>query len=432
MKKVFVFLFLGIFTSISDYSVAQTTYFPPNSGTWETTSPETFGWCQERIDSLFAFLEASNSKSFILLKDGKIVLESYFNGHGQGSLWYWASAGKTLTAFMVGIAQQENYLHISDTTSQYLGQGWTTCTPAQEEKITIWNQLTMTSGLDDGVADPFCTIDTCLTYLANPGTRWAYHNGPYTLLDDVIELATGVTLNQYTTQKLKNPTGMNGSFVSVDFNNVYFSDSRSMARFGLLIQNKGNWNGNQIMTDSTYFNAMVNTSQNLNKSYGYLWWLNGKSSYMVPGLQVVIPGMISPQAPSDVIMALGKDGQIINVSESENMVWIRMGEQPGNVLVPYLLNDQIWAYINKLNCTTGIQAVQLEESVKVFPNPFLSSFRYTNGNPSTHYYLINSVGTVVWSGQGIESQDFSDIPKGIYFLRIREGNSHRVARLVKL
>jgi hypothetical protein len=131
-------------------------------------------------------------------------------------------------------------------------------------------------------------------------------------------------------------------------------------------------------------------------------------------------------------MALGKDGQIINVSESENMVWIRMGEQPGNVLVPYLLNDQIWAYINKLNCTTGIQAVQLEESVKVFPNPFLSSFRYTNGNPSTHYYLINSVGTVVWSGQGIESQDFSDIPKGIYFLRIREGNSHRVARLVKL
>ena len=240
MKKVFVFLFLGIFTSLPDNLIAQTTYFPPNSGTWETTSPETFGWCQERIDSLFAFLEASNSKSFILLKDGKIVLESYFNGHGQGSLWYWASAGKTLTAFMVGIAQQENYLHISDTTSQYLGQGWTTCTPAQEEKITIWNQLTMTSGLDDGVADPFCTIDTCLTYLADPGTRWAYHNGPYTLLDGVVEAATGVTLNQYTTQKLKNPTGMNGSFVSVDFNNVYFSDSRSMARFGLLIQNKGN------------------------------------------------------------------------------------------------------------------------------------------------------------------------------------------------
>ena len=50
-------------------------------------------------------------------------------------LWYWASAGKSLTAFMVGIAQQENYLSISDTTSDYLGQGWTNCTQSQEEKI---------------------------------------------------------------------------------------------------------------------------------------------------------------------------------------------------------------------------------------------------------------------------------------------------------
>ena len=58
---------------------------------------------------------------------------------------------------MVGIAQQENFLSISDTSSKYLGSGWTNCTSSQEEAITIWHQLTMTSGLDDNVNDPSCT-----------------------------------------------------------------------------------------------------------------------------------------------------------------------------------------------------------------------------------------------------------------------------------
>ncbi|MBM3430824.1 MAG: serine hydrolase, partial [Bacteroidetes bacterium] len=92
------------------------------------------------------------------------------------------------------------------------------------------------------------------------GTRWAYHNGPYTLLGNVIENATGQTLNSYTTQKLKIPTGMTGTFYQVGYNNVFFSNARSMARFGSLILNKGNWNGNQIMTDTAYFNDMVNYS----------------------------------------------------------------------------------------------------------------------------------------------------------------------------
>ena len=60
-----------------------------------------------------------------------------------------------------------------------------------------------------------------------------------------------------------------------------------MARFGLLILNNGNWDGNQIMTDTNYFNQMLNSSQSLNESYGYLWWLNGKTSYMLPGLSLI-------------------------------------------------------------------------------------------------------------------------------------------------
>jgi CubicO group peptidase (beta-lactamase class C family) len=177
MKKVvFALIFLTAFISLK----AQL-YFPPkDSSHWETLDPIDLGWCFDGTESLFQFLESNNTRAFILLKDGKIVLEKYFGSHTQSSPWYWASAGKTLTSFLVGIAQQENSLSISDTVSRYLGAGWTSLEQEQEEKIKIRHLISMTSGLDDGVENPHCTDDTCLVYKAEPGTRWAYHNAPYT------------------------------------------------------------------------------------------------------------------------------------------------------------------------------------------------------------------------------------------------------------
>ncbi|MFM8531930.1 MAG: serine hydrolase [Ilumatobacteraceae bacterium] len=429
MNRILVFVFL-IF--IATFSSAQSIYFPPTSGTqWDTIAPQTLGYCQPKIDSLYNFLEQNNSKAFILLKDGKIVFEKYFGTHTPTTLWQWASAGKTITSFMTGIAQQEGYLSITDTTSNYLGQGWTNCTPQQEEKITIWNQLTMTSGLDDGVPNGYCTTDTCLIYKADAGTRWAYHNGPYTLLDSVIENATGQTLNNYTTQKLKIPTGMTGTFYQVGYNNVFFSTARSMARFGSLILNKGNWNGNQIMTDTAYFNDMVNTSQNLNKAYGYLWWLNGKQSYMVPTLQTVFPGFMSQNAPADMISAIGSGGQFLNVVPSQNLVWLRMGDEPGNSNVPFLLNDDIWEYVNDLVCSTSsIEEGELAREIQVYPNPaneqiIVSIEKGVLGKG----VLFNQLGVKIKEIQSTEQSiaiDISNLEKGVYLISLPEkGNTLR-------
>ena len=419
MKSLFI---VCTFSLLSIQLHAQTMYFPPLTGsTWDTIDPQILGYCQPKIDNLYNFLEANNSKAFILLKDGKIVLEKYFGTHTPTTVWQWASAGKTITSFMTGIAQQEGHLSITDTTSTYLGAGWTNCTLQQEEKITIRNQLTMTSGLDDGVPDHYCTLAICLNYLADAGTRWAYHNGPYTLLDSVIENATGQTLNAYTTQKLKIPTGMTGAFYPVGYNNVFFSNARSMARFGSLILNKGNWNGNQIMTDTAYFNEMVNTSQNLNKSYGYLWWLNGKQSFMVPTLQTVFPGSMSPNAPSDMISAIGSGGQFLNVVPSQNLVWLRMGEEPGNSNVPFLLNDAIWVYVNDLVCSTsGIEAEILREQIQVYPNPAHDQLTITSKSDALGTIILyNQLGVKLLechSNNSSVTLDISRFENGIYVI----------------
>jgi len=326
-------------------------YFPPiSSSNWDSISPSSLDYCPANIDSLYDYLEANNTKAFILLKDGKIVLENYFNEHTDTSNWYWASAGKTIIALLTGIAQKDGLLDINTSTSSYLSDAWTNTTPEQESMISLRHQLTMTSGLDDGVDDPYCTLDTCLVYLSEAGTRWAYHNGPYTLLRNVLENASGLGINNYAFQKLTSPIGMNGVFVYEDYNSIFFSTARSMARFGLLILNEGQWNQNEILEDDVYYNAMINTSQEHNESYGYLWWLNGKNSYMVPQTQYVFDGQLSPNAPSDMFAAMGKNGQFINVVPSENMVWIRMGDAPEETLVPFNFNDEIWIYINQLDC----------------------------------------------------------------------------------
>ncbi|MBP4138212.1 serine hydrolase domain-containing protein [Flavobacterium geliluteum] len=323
----------------------QTMYFPPLTGTtWETQSISDLKWNQNAVQPLLDYLELKHSKSFIVLVNGRIVLENYFNGHTASTNWYWASAGKTLTSTVTGIAQQENLLNINNKVSQYIGTGWTSETLAKENLITCKNLLTMTSGLDDSTdeVDP-----ASLIYKADAGTRWAYHN-VYVKLQDVVAQASGQTWGNYFNTKLRDKIGMNGNWVQIDVNSVYMSTSRSMARFGLLMLNKGKWDNNTILNE-TFFNEATNTSQNINLGYGYLWWLNGKSTYHLPQSQLTIPGSIIPTAPNDMFMALGKNDQKIYVIPSKKMVIIRMGDAADDVnLALSDFDETLWEKISAL------------------------------------------------------------------------------------
>lgn len=423
MRHFYLLLFWSIFlTQIN----AQSLYFPPNTGTaWDTLAPSTLGYCDPQVDSLNQYLDRINTKAFILLKDGKIVLEQYFDGFTQDSVWYWASAGKSLTAYLVGIAQEEGFLSISDTSSQYLGTGWTNTTPTQEQAITVWHQLTMTTGLDDGVSNMDCTLDTCLQYLAAPGTRWAYHNAPYTLLDGVIEQSTGRNLNTYLTQKIKRTTGMKGVYLSLGYNNVYFSDARSFARFGLLTLAKGNWNGTPVLSDTAYFRQMTTPSQAINQAYGYLWWLNGQSTYRLPQSQFTFSGSMAPAGPTDCIMALGKNGQIVSVVPSQNLVWVRMGDAPGTGLVPQVHVDTIWQKINQLVCTPlSTTQTPVAEDLQVFPNPSQGQVTIQSSQRIQRVEVYNNLGQLVHQRQGgggtALTLDLSATPRGHYCLRIED------------
>jgi CubicO group peptidase (beta-lactamase class C family) len=315
-------------SSNSPTNPTETMYYPPIDGstTWETKSISSLGWNQNAVQPLLDYLELKHSKSFMILVNGRIVMENYFNSHTATTPWYWASAGKTLTSTMTGIAQEEGYLSINDKVSTHIGTQWTNEPLVKENLITCRNLLTMTSGIDDYVNGVYSddVSPANLNYKADSGTRWAYSN-VYVKLQDVIASSTGQTWSTYFNTKLRDKIGMTGSWIQSDNNVVYWSTTRSMARFGLLALNKGKWNTTQILNEA-YFNAATSTSQNINLSYGYLWWLNGKASYHVPQSQLQFNGSIIPSGPTDMFMALGKNDQKIYVIPSMKMVIIRMGD----------------------------------------------------------------------------------------------------------
>lgn len=430
MRRLLVLICLLSIGSIK----AQSIYFPPLSGaTWDTIAPTSIGWCANEIDSLDSFLANTNTNAFIVLKDGKIVIENYYGTFTQDSLWYWASAGKSLMAFMVGIAQEKSLLSITDTSSDYLGTGWTSLTPTQEEEITVLNQLTMTTGLDDGVINPDCTSPSCLQYLAAPDTRWAYHNAPYTLVGDVLEVASGQTRNQFVNTELKPRIGMDGFWFKLGDNNLNISTARSMARFGLLMLNRGIWANDTIMQDTAYYNAMINSSQSINLSYGYLWWLNGKGSYKLPGLQFTFNGDITPNAPDDMYAAIGKNGQIINIVPSMNLVFIRMGDNPDNSLVPVTYVNDIWEKLNAAMCNNISVEEEREPSVLVYPNPVddILNIDLIDGTNFDGLNVYNLMGKNVLNSSMYQNIDVSGLEKGIYVLKIQFITKQLTFRFVK-
>lgn len=443
-SSYFTPVFLAFF-ALQAFSQNTSLYFPPKTGnTWQSIAPADLGFCPDRIDSLYHFLLINHTKSFILLQDGKIVLEKYFDTFTQDSFWYWASAGKTLTSFLIGQAQEEGLLNIENPVSDYLGNGWTACSPTQEEAITVWHQLTMTNGLDDNipptpsVPDPDnCTVPSCLTYLAPAGQRWAYHNAPYRLLHDVIEAAAGQTINQYTKSKVLDPVGMKGLWID----HIMYGRARDMARFGLLTLAGGVWNGDTLLHDQQYLYDATHRSQELNKSYGYLWWLNGQESFMLPGLQLVIPGMLVPEAPADMFAALGKNDQKIHVVPSKGWVVVRQGNVSnytgvGGNYVPIYFDNDLWKYLNQLVCNpVGSQEPTGTTPYHISPNPAHDFWQIDRAHGIRQVCLYNNAGQLIQQqfpdNQEIITLSAGNVVNGVYWLQIRDTQGVQWVKLVK-
>jgi hypothetical protein len=155
---------------------------------------------------------------------------------------------------------------------------------------------------------------------------------------------------------------------------------------------------------------------------------------MLPQTQFLFKGKMMPNAPDDMIAALGKNGQFINVIPSQKMVWIRMGEAPDNSQVPFTFNDDIWAYLNRLKCTqTPIDLTEEKGKVSVYPNPVKDEL-FINQPASVSFlrFEIKTItGQIVLKGKCGNKLNLSDLKPGIYYLWIYDEINSETIKLLK-
>lgn len=319
---------------------------------WATTTPAAAGLDQVALDEMAAQAEAAGSNCLLVVRDGKLVQEWYWNGTNADSAQEVFSATKSYTSTLVGIAQADGKLSINDSASKYIPE-WKG-TPA--EAVTVQDLLSNDSGrhwdartdyTDMTAKAPDKTAFAIgLAQDDAPGNVWAYNNSAIQTLSQVLRVATGEDPAAYAKEHLLDPIGMARSEMTHDKagNTLTFmglhSTCRDMARFGHLFLEQGEWNGTALVP-SAWTKEATTSSTPLNVAYGYLWWLNRKGRIASPLMPTTghsggdsENGQLVPGAPDDVYFALGAGHQIIAVFPASGVVTVRLGPLSDKAGVP--------------------------------------------------------------------------------------------------
>jgi hypothetical protein len=153
---------------------------------------------------------------------------------------------------------------------------------------------------------------------------------------------------------------------------------------------------------------------------------------MLPTTQLIFPGSYAADAPSDMIAGLGRDGQIVSISQSSGLVFIRMGEAPSSTSsVPTIFCNQIWQKINELDCNLAIDEQQLK-NIAIGPNPATNSITITNIRSENYECeIFNIIGNSVMKVSNQNTIDISKLAAGVYMVLVRQGNQTQIQKLIK-
>lgn len=271
----------------------------PGQGEWELV-PEDRVAAECGLDpELLRRADETLNRPWAAVRHGKLCHEFYPDGSDEVAEVF--SATKTLGAVVTGIAAYE--------TRDLPRTGRKTGPLAATDRVDHW--------LDSFSFNPEARIAHVLAMVAhNPdlslGAKQHVYDAIGTVqinrLSDVVNTAIaqdpdrlGATLEDFTQRFLFEPLGMRSSIWSEgrpDKNYAYTWQStvRDMARLGLLILNRGVWNGKRVLAEDWIYEMTHPAFEDANTSYGYLTWLAARSNYGFGGAGV---GDLQFDAPLD-------------------------------------------------------------------------------------------------------------------------------------
>lgn len=362
IRKIVVFIFLFIFSgSVSAFSQSYVRNF------FEKGFPRLSDYSRSEYDILVKgetvslnFSDSINQKiipkrfqrrmkmmrtaAFLVIKDNEVVYENYWMKYNKDSLLNSFSVSKGIVSLLVGIAIEEGKIEgLSQKVSDFLPQ----FNEKRGANLRIIDLLSMSSGLNWNQQFANLFSDIVKAYYTSslldmvdkmyvktiPGQKWKYQCGNTILLTLILEKATGQPLYKYAEQKIWIPLGTeHNAYWGKDSKNgttkafsCFYATARDFAKLGLLVLNKGKYNGKQIVLEK-YIEIITTPA----------FWLEHSSGYVdFYGLHLWILKTDNGYLP----YFFGMYGQYIIILPNENAVIVRFGEMINELNINPIPND---------------------------------------------------------------------------------------------
>jgi CubicO group peptidase (beta-lactamase class C family) len=236
--------------------------------------------------------------SMLVLKNGYLVAEQYFNGQHRDTAHPVASVTKSIVSALVGLALEDGYLtDLDQRMLDFFPEYDTPGLDPRKRDITIRQLLQMRAGyptdnipafysslFGSGNWIRFIVVDHPLE--TTPGTRWHYSSASAHLLSAIVTRASRLPLYDFARERLYEPLGLlirswpedpQGFYVGYGDNQC---TPRQLASFGQMYLDGGSWNGRQVLPTTWIDESFRDYSQTeygtlgpyRDIRYGYLWW----------------------------------------------------------------------------------------------------------------------------------------------------------------
>jgi CubicO group peptidase (beta-lactamase class C family) len=267
---------------------------------WQVATPAGQGVDEAALDT--AYQEARqlpNIFSLLVVKNGYLIAERYFNGARINEAFDTASVTKSFTSALAGIALRDNLLtSIDQRMFEFFPEIAWQQLDSRKSSITIRHMLQMRSGYPweefDGYLDRILSTSERIDLLAefplvaDPGSKFGYSNLAAHLVGVITARAANESLRAFAERSLFDPLGISVATWATDADGYHAGSgatrftARDMARFGQLYLDGGAYGGMQLVpaewvqdsfesySATTYNTDILNAISQL--EYGYLWW----------------------------------------------------------------------------------------------------------------------------------------------------------------
>jgi CubicO group peptidase (beta-lactamase class C family) len=288
----------------ADRSTTTVNWQPAAGADWPISSARAEGMDETRLT--LAYNDAANLSpmyAMLVVRNGNLIAEAYYHGQRSSSLLHLRSVTKTITMLMIGKAIELGAIQsVHQPISEFFGAEYA---PLLSDKgaITLAHLLDMSSGIawDESTAQGYndwASASDPVRYLlqrpvvSTPGSRFNYNSATSHLLSYILTRATGQTLEDFTRQHLLQPLAISRySWEKLQDGRTNGAagltlTARDLAKVGLLLQQQGRWQSQQLVSASWLLQA-AERSQSLSGSvggltltgYGRQWWLGSSGNH---------------------------------------------------------------------------------------------------------------------------------------------------------